>query len=126
MELIDLVEQAVVADFLTDALLSQYNPEKHDDPDVQPEDKPYAFAVTAEDRGDYPALPGAGLKIVGVEIQIDYNMGADDERGIRADSLSKVAERAGDRLAPTTYDTDTSRAILNRLSSAQVKIFGSM
>jgi hypothetical protein len=122
MELTDLVEQAILADFLNDDLLSRYAPVVHDD-SSPPNQQPYAFSITANDRGDFQGAPGTGIKMIALQIEIQYNLGVEAEREPRTDELAKIAERIGDRLPSISHDLQQARDVLQRLSSAQIKVF---
>jgi len=124
MELADLVETAVIADLNLDPQLARWNPQPHDNPNGkgtqgdpgQNDDQLLLIIVSATDRGDFDGVTGAGIKIVGVEIELVQNV------GINADTiiLSQAAEKIADRL-PATHLIDYSRH--QAFSSNKLKVF---
>jgi hypothetical protein len=118
VELVDLVEASVIADLQLDAEIARCFPKEHDSPEMKGQDDPdhrqsdspaefverdYSITVTAEDRGDYKGAPGAGIKIVGVSIEIQKNVGDGDNK-----FLPRLCSRISDRL-PATQMEDKSR-----------------
>jgi hypothetical protein len=123
MELIDLVEQSVVSDLLQDSLLASYNPRKRDDAfliegDATSDPPPYTITVTAEDRGDHRQIPGAGLKLIGLEVEITCNLLAAQNTTL----MGELAGRVDDRLPAFSIDTPEAEDVLNRLSNYRVKV----
>ncbi len=128
MELIDLVDEKIVADFRTVPLLAQYEPRKRDsaeDKEGEDEDNPLPYSVTiaSEDRGDFKQAPGMGIKLIGLEITIEYNLGSETDRAARTALLVQLAEAVGNRLPTTLYDTQEARDVLNRLSTSKLRVF---
>jgi hypothetical protein len=128
MELIDLVEDSVVALLSADATLGQYTPRKREDTgliegqDVLPPPD-YSVTVTAESRGDFKAYPGVGIKLVGVEVELLCNLGPDDERATRATVLGQLAGAVDDLLPAASLDSPDARALLNSLSTGSLAVF---
>jgi hypothetical protein len=114
MELADLVEQAVIADYLLEPDLAERLPHPHDHPgmkggDDEPDDdeRPVTITVSSEDRGDWKGAPGTGIKLVTVTTEIAQNAGA-DPLTVGPKKLSNLAEKASDRM-PATHLAELSR-----------------
>lgn len=112
VELVDLVEAAVIADLKIDSQIATHFPHEHDSAEMKggddldrPEvpERDYAITVSAEDRGDFKGAPGSGMKLVGVTVSIQKNVGDGDTK-----FLPRLASRISDRL-PATQIADQSR-----------------
>jgi hypothetical protein len=75
------------------------------------------IVVSAEDRGDLDGATGAGIKILGLEIELTQNVGIDPD----TDVLSNIAEKIADRL-PATHLADYSRHMA--FCTSELKVFG--
>jgi hypothetical protein len=124
LELSDLVEQAIVADLMLDAEIAAFLPRPHDydkmkgGDDSGTEEVPYSITVTAEDRGDFGNAPAAGIKLVGVQIEVERNIAAENVK-----SLAAIAGRIGDRLPATQEESKSRHAAF---SNNRLKVFGIM
>jgi hypothetical protein len=123
MELTDLVENSIIADLNLDPTIATWNPTPHAGPNakgggsqVGDDDQLLLIVVSAEDRGDFPGAPGAGIKTIGVEIELTQNVGIDPDTTV----LSTIAEKIAARL-PATHLSDFSRASV--FSTNRLKVF---
>ena len=127
MELTDLVEQAIVADFSQDDIISQYAAVPNDFSQVKSDgtvpEFPFSVVINCTDRGDFQSCPGAGIKLVDVEITVEFNLGEETEWAGRVTLLSMLAERIDDRLAAASHDPEGT-AINNRFVRRGLKVFG--
>jgi hypothetical protein len=120
MELASLVENAVIADLMLDPAIAVWNPLRHDEPGAKggdPDDRVLIIVISAEDRGDIDGVSGAGVKIVGLEIELTQNIGINPDTSV----LSAVQEKIEDRL-PATHLADYSRHLA--FSTARLKVYG--
>lgn len=109
LEIVDLVEAAVIADLQLDSEIAPYIRERDsqelkggddvEDPAI--DEQLFTVTVAAEDRGDFENYPG--ISIVGVNIEIQRNFAEEDPQG-----LAKLAARIAARL-PATHLADQSR-----------------
>ena len=124
MELIDLVEDSIIADLLLDAAIAVWNPEPHDGPNAKGgegdpgdgDDQALLIVVSAEDRGDFSGATGAGVKTIGIEIELTQNVGINPDTTL----VSQVAEKIADRL-PATHLSDFSRHLA--FCTKRLKVF---
>jgi hypothetical protein len=123
MELTSLLEASIIADLNLDPQIAIWNPAPHDGPgakggggEVGNDDQLILIVVSASDRGDFEGASGAGIKTVGVEIELTQNVGIDPDTSV----LSTIAEKIADRL-PATHLADFSRN--NAFSSTRLKVF---
>jgi len=124
MELIDLVEDSIIADLLLDASIAVWNPEPHDGPNAKGgegdpgdgDDQALLIVVSAEDRGDFSGATGAGVKTIGIEIELTQNVGINPDTTL----VSQVAEKIADRL-PATHLSDFSRHLA--FCNKRLKVF---
>jgi hypothetical protein len=125
MEIASLVENAVLADLELDPKIAVWNPLGHDEPGAkggefgENDDRILLIVVSAENRGDFDGVSGAGLKIVAVEIELTQNVGINSDTTV----LSDVHEKIEDRL-PATHIFDNSRHLA--FSSSRLKVYGIM
>jgi hypothetical protein len=122
MELAGLVEDAVIADLVRDPAIAVWNPETHDwagdkgGEFGENDDRILLIVVSAEDRGDFDGVTGAGIKIIGLEIELTQNVGINADTSV----LSSVHEKIEDRL-PATHLADYSRH--QAFSTQRLKVF---
>jgi hypothetical protein len=122
MELASLVEDSVIADLMLDPAIAVWNPLSHDEPGAKGgdpgtiDDRILIIVVSAEDRGDFDGVSGAGVKIVGLEIELTQNVGINPDTSV----LSGVQEKIEDRL-PATHLADYSRHLA--FSTGKLKVF---
>lgn len=120
MEITDLLENAIIADLTKDPAIALWNPQPHDaanaEGDFANDDQLVLIVVSAENRGDFDGISGAGVKIIGIEIELTQNVGIDPDTSV----LSNVAEKIEDRL-PATHLSDFSRHLA--FSTSRVKVF---
>jgi len=124
LEVVDLVEAAIIADLQLDSLLALYvrghdfaGMKGGDDPsDPTIDERLYTITVSAEDRGTFNGY--AGISIVAVTIEIQRNLADQDPNG-----LSKLASLIDCRL-PATQLADQSRH--QAFSNNRLKVFGIM
>jgi len=124
MELIDLVEDSIIADLMLDAAIAVWNPEPHDGPNAKGgegdpgdgDDQVLLIIVSAEDRGDFGGVSGAGVKSVGIEVELTQNVGINPDTSI----LSGIAEKIADRM-PATHLLDFSRHLA--FCNKRLKVF---
>jgi hypothetical protein len=122
MEIASLVENAVIADLELDPKIAVWNPLGHDEPDAkgggfgENDDRILLIVVSAEDRGDFDGVTGAGIKIIGLEIELTQNVGINADTSV----LSSVHEKIEDRL-PATHLADYSRH--QAFSTQRLKVF---
>jgi hypothetical protein len=127
MELSDLVEDSIIADLNLDPAIAVWNPEPHDGPNAKAglselsegDDQLVLVVVSAEDRGDFDGASGAGIRVVGVEIELTQNVGINPDTSV----VSGVAEKIADRL-PATHLSDFSRHLAfctNRLKVFRIE-----
>jgi hypothetical protein len=124
MELPDLVEDSIIADLVLDAAIAVWNPEPHDGPNAkggegdpgEGDDQVLLIVVSAEDRGDFGGVSGAGVKLIGVEIELTQNVGINPDTSI----ISGIAEKIADRL-PATHLSDFSRHLA--FCNKRLKVF---
>jgi hypothetical protein len=125
MELASLVEDAVLADLSQDPAIGMWNPQGHDDPGAkggdfgENDDQLLIIIVSTEDRGDFDGVSGAGIKIVGLEIELTQNVGINPDTSV----LSAIQEKIEDRL-PATHLSDYSRHLA--FSTQKLKVYGIM
>jgi hypothetical protein len=124
MELPDLLEDAIIADLNLDPAIGMWNPEPHDGPNAKggnfgEDDQILLIVVSAEDRGDFDGASGAGLKIVGIEVELTQNVGVEPDTTL----VSNIAEKIADRL-PATHIFDNSRHLA--FSTKRLKVYGIM
>jgi hypothetical protein len=123
MDLASLVENAVIADLMLDPAIAIWNPLSHDEPGAkggnlgENDDRVLIIVISAEDRGDFDGVSGAGVKIVGLEIELTQNIGINPDTTV----LSAVQEKIEDRL-PATHIFDYSRHLA--FSTARLKVYG--
>jgi hypothetical protein len=123
MELASLIENAVLADLLLDPGIAVWNPVTHDWASGkggnlgENEDRVLLIVVSAIDRGDFDGVSGAGLKIIGLEIELTQNVGINADTSV----LSSVQEKIEDRL-PATHISDNSRH--QAFCTQRVKVYG--
>jgi hypothetical protein len=123
MELASLVEDAVIADLMLDPAIAVWNPLSHDEPGAkggnlgENDDRVLIIAVSAEDRGDIVGASGAGIKTIGLEIELTQNIGINPDTTV----LSGVHEKIEDRL-PATHLADYSRHLA--FSTSRLKVYG--
>ncbi len=127
MELTDLVEQAIRSDFVQDDLISNFSVVQDDfaPPVPTTEQQPAALSIKCVDSGDLPQCPGAGIKVVDVEVKIEMNLGTDAESAGRTRLLSMLAERVDDRLAAAFRDPPGGD-IIHRFVRYGLKLYGIM
>jgi len=128
MELTDLVEQAIRSDFSTDDIISNYAAVPNDFSQVNQSDDtqpalPFLVVITCTDRGDFTQCPGIGIKMVDVEVSIQFNLGEEAEWAGRVTLLSMLAERIDDRLGAATHSPEGD-TINDRFTRRGLKIFG--
>jgi hypothetical protein len=125
MELASLVEDAVIADLMLDPAIGIWNPQGHDNPNAkggelgENDDQLLLIVVSTEDRGDFDGASGAGIKIVGLEIELTQNVGINPDTSV----LSTIQEKIEDRL-PATHFADYSRHLA--FSTQKLKVYGIM
>jgi hypothetical protein len=121
LEIVDLVEAAIITDLALDSQLAPYL-RGHDDAGMKGgDDEPgtdellYNITVSAEDRGqfNYP-----GIQLIGVTIDVQRNLEAPDRGG-----LGKLCSRIGTRL-PATQLADQSRH--QAFCNSRLKVHGIM
>ncbi len=125
MELVDLLEDAIISDFRKDADLTLYPLHRHDHggaksgDNIQGQEEARAtLTVTAKDQGDLK--PGSGIRKVGVEVEVRFNGAADN---FDFTLLGKIADKVSGRLQPsTTIAGATSRE--GAFTNDSVKVFG--
>jgi hypothetical protein len=123
MELASLVEDAVIADLMLDPAIGMWNPLSHDNPSPkggdlgENDDQLLIIVVSTDDRGDFDGVSGAGIKIVGLEIELTQNVGINPDTSV----LSAIHEKIEDRL-PATHLADYSRHLA--FSTSKLKVFG--
>jgi hypothetical protein len=124
MELTDLVEDSIIADLILDSAIALWNPEPHDGPNAKGgegdpgdgDDQALLIVVSAQDRGDFSGAPGAGVKTIGIEIELTQNVGINPDTTL----VSQVAEKIADRL-PATHLLDFSRHLA--FCTKRLKVF---
>jgi hypothetical protein len=125
MELPDLAEAAVIADLNLDSAIARWAPTPHDGVNAKGagtgdpgdgDDQALLIVVTAEDRGDWGGAPGAGIKLVGIQIELQQNVGLNPDTTL----LSGIAEKISDRL-PATHLADFSRHLA--FCTSRFKVF---
>lgn len=124
MELTDLLEDSIIADLLLDPAIALWNPEPHDGPNAKGgegdpgdgDDQALIIVVSAEDRGDFSGAPGAGVKTLGIEIELTQNVGINPDTTL----VSTIAEKIADRL-PATHLSDFSRHLA--FCTKRLKVF---
>ncbi len=104
MELTDLLEQTIIADFKLDASLASYPLHRHDyggaksdDDQTGTEEAKATISVTARDNGEFKT--GSGIRKVGVEVEVRFN-GAEDDNAFTL--LRDISEKVSDRLQPSS------------------------
>jgi hypothetical protein len=111
---IELLEAAIISDLMLEPDLAERLPHPHDyagmkggDDEADDDERPYTITVSAEDHGDWKGAPGAGIKLVGVKIEVTQNVGADPST-VGPKHLADLAEKVSDRM-PATHLSDRSR-----------------
>lgn len=123
-ELTDIVEDSIIADLNLDPAIAVWNPEPHDGPNAKGgegdpgdgDDQLLIIVVSAEDRGDFAGAGGAGIKTIGIEIELTQNVGINPDTSV----ISAIAEKIADRL-PATHLLDFSRHLA--FCTKRLKVF---
>lgn len=120
------VEDAIIADFQRDPLLSQQTIRKHDYGEATAGDQnpldlevPSVIVVTGTDRGEFKM--GSGIRSIGVEVQIRVNGQAD---GFTGTLLDQLTEAVRSRLMPSPTISGAISGRENIFSQNGLKILG--
>jgi hypothetical protein len=112
-------------DFSGDPLLMQYASVQHDSSlDTSNITTPFLIVVSAEDRGDFPQVPGIGIKLIDVDVRIQFNLGSETQWSDRVDILSQLAGRVDSRLSASCYEPEGTQIINNLSTPFGLKIYG--